>query len=48
MIAGMTENSGKGLDMAGNGWKWLEMAGIAENGLKRLEWLNMTGNDCNC
>ena len=27
--------------MAGNGWKWLELAG---NSLKRLEWLKITEN----
>ena len=27
--------------MAGNGWKWLDMAGMAEKGLKGLE---MNGN----
>ena len=37
--------------MAGNGWKWLEMAGFCWNGLKWLKWSDMTGmvgNDWKC
>ena len=39
--------SGSGLgwlEMAGNGWTLLEIAGMAKNGWKWLEWLEMAGN----
>ena len=29
--------------MDGSGLKWLEIAGMAENGWKYLEWLEMAG-----
>ena len=31
------EISGQGVEMAGNGWEWLEVAGMAQNGSKQLE-----------
>ena len=38
----MTENGCKLLE---NGWKWLEMPGMAGNGRNGWTWLDMAGND---
>ena len=27
--------------MAGNGWKWLEIAGMDKHGWKLLKWINI-------
>ena len=36
------------LDRAGNGWIWLEEAGLAGNGWKWLKTVGMTGNGLKC
>ena len=41
----MAGNYWKWLELAGNGWKWLELAELAGNVRNRWKWLNIYKND---